>query len=414
MARRRLRKWFKRLGTIFLILVSIAVGAFATSKYYNRSLPDKSNIVEARRHVEDYTASPVSFRAIEQYFDTETVRSLASSPLPTKLAALDIEVELNGKKMDLQQALTYTDTNALLVIHNGQVIYEQYKNGAHKDSQFISWSMAKSITSILFGIALNAGDINSLDDTVGTYLPGLKDSVFGDVTLKNMLMQRAGTSYKEFKLLGAAEVDILADQSIFRGEKRFTDLSDVDLTRAAEQGVDFNYSTLTSTILGRVIEAATGKPLAQYTEEVLWQPAGMQNSASWMLDGKQGEGLAFAGGGFNATLRDFGRIGQMMLQGGKINDRQVVPKDWVTTSTQYKGTDPVIANTPRGYGYQWWTFLGTKIFEAVGIHGQFISVDPKTQTVIVKLSYWPARGGGAYARDNHTLLTAIRAAVAGD
>lgn len=411
MAEFRVVTWFKRIGRLVIALAFISVGAFGASKYYTSSLPEKSNLVEVRRHVEDYTVSPVSFRSIDVFFDTAKITTAPAAPLEIATMPLDINIELNGEKMNLQQALTYTDTNALLVMHEGKIIYEQYKNGADKDSPFISWSMAKSITSILFGIALDAGHIKSLDDTVGTYLPALKDSVFGEVTLNNMLTQRAGTSYKEFKLLGTAEVDILADQSIFRGEKRFTDLSNIELSREAEQGKIFNYSTLTSTILGRVIEAATGKPLAQYTQEVLWQPAGMQNAASWMLDGQPGEGLAFAGGGFNASARDFARLGQMMLQGGKINDKQIVPQAWVAESTQYKGTEPVIANTPRGYGYQWWTFLNTEIFEAVGIHGQFISVDPKTNTVIVKMSYWPARGGGAYAKDNHALLTAIRAAV---
>lgn len=414
MAQSKIKKWIKRIVRVVIAGAFISIGAYATSQYYTNGQPDKSNLTEVRRHIGDYTISPVSFRSINTFFDVEYIYTTPLTPLTSNIAPLDIKVELGGQTHNLQQALTYTDTNALLVVRNGEIIFEQYNNGANAASRFISWSMAKSITSILFGIALEAGDISSIDDTVGKYLPALKDGVFGEVTLKNMLMQRAGTSYTEFKLLGTADVDILADQSIFSGKKRFADIADLGLSRANEQGEVFNYSTLTSTILGRVIEAATGTSLTEYTQEKLWKPAGMQHSAQWMLDGKKGEGLAFAGGGFSASVQDYARIGQMMLQNGKINDIQVVPEAWVKASTQYAGTEPVIKGTPRGYGYQWWTFLNTEIFEAVGIYGQFISVDPKTNTVIVKMSHWPARGGGTFARDNHTLLTAIRAAVAGE
>jgi len=102
-------------------------------------------------------------------------------------------------------------------------------------------------------------------------------------------------------------------------------------------------------------------------------------------------------------------VGLMMLQDGRINGRQVLSREWVEVSTHHEGAEPVIPHSPRGYGYQWWTFLDTEIFEAVGIHGQFISVDPATNTVIVKLSYWPTRGSRDFAVQNHELLTAIRA-----
>ncbi len=362
----------------------------------------------ARRHVEDYTISAVSFRSMDDFFYTDSVAALPGEPLASDPVSLDFSVTLGNTTMGLQDALRHTHTNALLVMKDGKILYEQYLNASNPDSRFISWSMAKSVTSILFGIALEQGAINSLDDTVDMYLPEFKDTAFEGVTLKNMLMQRAGTSYSEYTLTGTPDVNILADQSLFRGEKRFTDIRTLGLNRDSDQGESFNYSTLTSCILGRVIEVATGVPLAQYTEDMLWKPAGMQKSAYWMLDGKPGTGQAFAGGGFNATLVDYARIGQLMLNGGSIDGKQVVPANWVKTSTTYTGSDPVLSGTPRGYGYQWWTFLGTEIYEAVGIHGQFISVDPKTNTVIVKLSYWPERGSGDFAKENHQLLTAIR------
>lgn len=371
---------------------------------------EKSDNIEARRNVEDYSISSVSFRSIDDFFEVEPVATstILAAPLETAIAPLSVSVELAGKTMDLPTALKYTDTNALLVIKDGKVVYEEYRNGSDQDSRFVSWSMAKSITSILFGIALAEGQIQSIEDPIEQYLPDLKGTAFEGVTLKNMLLQRAGTDYKEWALFGSTDVDQLVEQSLFSGEKRFTDFGALSLKRKTAAGEKFNYSTLNSTLLGRVIEAATGMPLAQYTQQKLWIPAGMQDSAYWMLDGESGVGKAFAGGGFNATLRDYARIGLMMLNYGFINGKQVVPATWVEESTRYLSDESVIKGAPRGYQYHWWTFLDSNIFEAVGIRGQYISVDPDTNTVIVKLSYWPKRGGGSYARENHQLLTAIR------
>lgn len=382
-----------------LLLLAVACGSH-----------DKFDVAEARRNVEDYSISSVSFRSMDRFFDIEWVEpgTPKAASLGMELAPLDISVELGGDKLNLQKALDYTDTNALLVMRDGKVVYEEYRNGSDAESRFVSWSMAKSITSILFGVALSEKKIQSIDDAIDVYLPELKGTVFEGVSLKNMLLQRAGTDYKEWTFFGSADVDELVEQSLFTGETRFTNFADLQLKRTGTTGESFNYSTLNSTLLGRVIEVATGKSLAEYTEEKLWIPAGMQDSAFWMLDGKAGEGKAFAGGGFNATLRDYARIGQMMLQEGFINGQQVVPKDWVLESTQYNSDEAVIKGAPRGYQYQWWTFLGTNIFEAVGIHGQTISIDPDTNSVIVKLSYWPKRGGGSFARENHAVLTAIR------
>lgn len=395
-----------KLKTIIVMLLAVLIVGCGDG--------DKFDNIEARRNVEDYSISSVSFRSIDDFFEIEPVATsqVLAAPIETALAPLSVSVELGGKTMDLTQALKYTDTNALLVIKDGKVVYEEYRNGSDQDSRFVSWSMAKSITSILFGIALSEGKIQSIEDPIEQYLPELQGTVFEGVSLKNMLMQRAGTDYKEWSLFGSTDVDQLVEQSLFTGEKRFTDIQALKLKRKTEAGEKFNYSTLNSTLLGRVIEAATGMSLAQYTQQKLWIPAGMQDSAYWMLDGKPGDGKAFAGGGFNATLRDYARIGLMMLNNGFINGKQIVPQTWVKQSTQYLSDEPVIKGAPRGYQYQWWTFLDSNIFEAVGIRGQYISVDPDTNTVIVKLSYWPKRGGGSYARQNHQLLTAIRQSLA--
>lgn len=394
-------------------LTPIALFTFLISALAGCGRSDPSNLAEARRHVEDYSVSPVTFRNMNIFFDTETVSATPGEPIPKNLQAIGFNLTLDGQEMSFHEALSYTDTNAIMILHNGAVIYEDYFNGSNQDSRFMSFSMAKSITSILVGIALNEGHIASLDDPVENYLPDLKNTPFEGVMLKEILLQRAGTNYSEQKLFGDPDVNLLAEQSLYTGKKRFTDFQNtLALQNDSPPGTAFNYSTLNASLLGRVVEMATGESLAKYMEEKLWRPAGMQLSGYWMLDGVPGEGHAFAGGGFNASVQDYARVGQMMLQRGNINGTQILPEEYVTESTHYPSTESVMPPAPRGYQYLWWTFLNTKIFEAVGVHGQSISVDPETNTVIVKMSYWPDRGGRE--REHMELFKAIRANITQD
>lgn len=369
---------------------------------------ETANIATARAHSQDYEISSVSFRTMNAFFPTQDVIKGESIAIPTDLIKLDFKFNMNGSEISFQDALIETDSNALLIIHKGVIVYEQYLNQSTDKSIFIGWSMSKSILSILTGIALENGSIISLDDTVDSYVPKLKGTVFAKVSIRNLLQMRAGTSYKEFLLWGTSDVDKLAVQSIFKNEARFTDFAHLNLTQVAKPGDEFNYSTLTSSILGLVLEQATGKSLAKLTEQGIWQKAGMESNAYWLLDNNLPEGKAFGGGGFNASLRDFGRLGLIILQEGKINGTRIVSEKWVEESTTHTGNEPVIPKTPRGYGYQWWTFINTELVEAVGIHGQFISIDPTSQTVIVKMSYWPERGGGQQQRNNLALFNSIR------
>lgn len=380
----------------------LLLGACSKSKTHNA--------VDARRNVENPNISPVAFRAMDAFFPTETVNhGHKISPLPESpqdTLTLDTEIDLGDGPITLSQALADSHTNALVILKNGQIVFETYFNESNSDSRFIGWSMSKSILSLLTGIALEEGSIKSLDDTAQTYWAALSSTPYADATIRNLLEMRAGVDYKERSLFGTPDVDTLTQQSLFSGEKRFTDISTLDLASTGNPGETFNYSTLTACILGRVIEEATQTSLAKYTSEKLWKPAGMQANAYWLLDGPEGTGQAFGAGGLNATARDYARIGQMVLNNGKLNGTQIVSPEWINESTHYQGTEPVIPHTPRGYGYQWWTFIDTEIVEAVGIHGQFISIDRDSNIVIVKLSHWPKRGGGE--RNNMELFKAIR------
>ena len=173
------------------------------------------------------------------------------------------------------------------------------------------------------------------------------------------------------------------------------------MKRKTKPGARFNYATIDTAVLGRVLERATGQAISKFMSEYLWEPAGMEYSGYWIADGPPGAGRELNGMGFNAALQDFGRLGQMMLDGGRLNGRQILPEKWVKESTAiqtFSGDDVTMGEV--GYGYQWWKLdndAGT--YSAVGLQGQFIYIDPRSKTVIVKLSYFPPGPDGDQATE---------------
>ena len=149
-------------------------------------------------------------------------------------------------------------------------------------------------------------------------------------------------------------------------------------------------------LVGEIVTRATGMPLSRYLSERVWKPAGMESDAFYVLDGPPDVGREFTAGGFNATLRDYARVGQMMLDRGRANGRQIVPAAWVEESTR-PGPGRASAEDGTGYAYLWWTIDGTRAFTMLGGEGQFVYVDPDSRTVIVKLSHVPVGPAGNQA-----------------
>jgi CubicO group peptidase (beta-lactamase class C family) len=157
----------------------------------------------------------------------------------------------------------------------------------------------------------------------------------------------------------------------------------------------FNYNSLDAALAGLVVERAVERPLSAYLSDRLWRPAGMESDGFYVLDGPPGVGREFTAGAFNATLRDYARVGQLMLDDGEANGRQVLPSAWVAQSTAPSTTVDGETGVPGlGYASFWWTVLGSEAFMALGGGGQFIYVDPSTETVIVKLSHVPVGPDG--------------------
>lgn len=344
-------------------------------------------IQNARWHMNDADINVLTFRSMETLFTTRTVaRSGRVSPLPREDQSLDFTYRFEGVTYKPEDFLDRTYTNAMLVMKDGKVIYENYLNNSNADTHFMGWSMTKSLTALLVGIALEEGRIRSLDDDITDYLPELKDGAYKGVTIREVLQMRSGVEYEEsydFDSPGIAARNHI--QALVKNVVRFVDAAR-DIKRAHPPGEVFQYKTIDTAVLGLLIERVTnGGTLATYMTSRLWEPLGAESNGFFIMDGEPGIGREFSGAGFNATLRDYARIGALMLNEGEIDGRRIVSSDWVKAAVKPAGPE----KGPMDYGYQWWTVSKTPAYSAIGLQGQFIFVDPSTDTVIVKLSYFP-------------------------
>ena len=292
--------------------------------------------------------------------------------------------------------MTHRRTAGLLVLKKGEVALERYGLGNGPESRWTSFSTAKSMTSTLAGAALHDGAIRSLDDTVARYLPRMAGTAYQDVTVRNLLRMASGVAWTEdYDPTGKSDIAALGAALATRRPGAVLDLM-ASRPRAAPQGSVFNYSTGESCLLGAVVSAATGRPLADYYAEKVWGPAGMEADGYWQLESPGG--LDLGGMGVSARLRDFGRFGQFILEDGEAGGQRLLPQGWRDLAGQpdaeSTGFGKLEKGYPLGYGYQWWVLprkAGSAhdgAFTAQGIFGQFVYVNPREQVVAVVWSAW--------------------------
>jgi CubicO group peptidase (beta-lactamase class C family) len=360
-----------------------------------------------RWHMLDNNVSPLLFRSMDSLFTTRTVaRSGAVWQLPRTDHALDFSYTFDGTQYAADDVLERTHTNALLVLKDGRIVSEIYRNHSTPASRFIGWSMTKSLTSVMIGCALEEGRIAALDDLVTAYLPELETGGYAGVTIRQVMEMRSGVDYEErydFANPGTAASNHIA--ALVRNTARFVDAART-LPRKHEPGAVFQYKTIDTAVLGWLVERVSGSSVAAYTEHCVWEPLGAEADGFYIMDGEPGTGREFSGAGFNATLRDFARFGQMVLDGGVANGTRLVSADWIAQSTQPSGDED---QRRGGYGLQWWTMGESDAFSAIGLQGQYIYIDPDTRTVVVKLSYFPPGDNSALDAETMAFMAAASA-----
>ena len=295
--------------------------------------------------------------------------------------------EVAGGNASYDEWADRTFTNAFLVMRDGRIVFEDYRNRMTPATRHVGFSMTKTVTAMLVGQALARGEIASLDDPVSKYVPELANGGYGQASVRNVLEMRSGADIDERYDFGEnpSLAGRIHETAIVRNEARFADFA-VDVGSRAAPGSTFNYATLDTAVLGWVLERATGQTLETLMQERIWRPIGAEFDGFFLADGPPGVGRALNGMGFSATLRDFARLGQMMLDGGRANGRQIVPDAWLGQMTAMKPT----GGPMPGYGLQTWQVDAEPgAFAAVGLAGQMIYVHPMSRTVIVKLSYHP-------------------------
>ena len=333
-----------------------------------------------------------TFRETDRVFESRAVPRSGQVWDLSRQAGFGMPADhFDGKDYGYGQFAERTYTNAMLVIRHGKIVFEDYRNRSDDMTRFISMSMAKTITSLLTGIALDEGKIASLDDPLTKYVPELKGTGYDGVSVRQLLQMRSGVDYDERYDFGAhpSFAGKLHEQAIILNKMRFA-AGALETKRADAPGSTFNYSTLDAMVMGWVLEQATGEKLEDFTRDKLWGPLGAEADAFWLADGPPGEGRALNGMGFNATLRDFGRLGLLMLDDGKRGDQRIVPKGWMRQVTTMVPTGNKPGAGSPGYGlFTWQVDDEPGAYCAVGLAGQYIYVSPATDTVIVKLSYYP-------------------------
>jgi CubicO group peptidase (beta-lactamase class C family) len=287
-----------------------------------------------------------------------------------------------------------TQTTGLMVIHKGKVLAERYQYNRQPGMPMRSFSMAKTFTAMLVGIAQSKGFIRSLDDKAADYWPEIAESVYGQTTLRSLLRMSSGVPFKELYTWTPDDDNWVFGQVLYsyynyNSPARINEYLNSKKVRAAEQGQRFHYASIETEILGRVLKRATGKTIAALTEEWLWQPMGAEDPAHWNLSTTDAtEGTA---GGFNASVRDYARFGLLLANDGMRDGVEIIPREYVLDATdanrQPAGFKPKVATSYMGYGYQVWLLpIKTRTFALQGIHGQQILVQPANQIVIVQTS----------------------------
>ena len=305
-------------------------------------------------------------------------------------------------RSDFDRFMGAQRVRGVLVLQDGKIRLERYVSPHSPATRWNSFSVAKSITSTLVGAAMKDGYIQSLDDQVTRYIRALRGSAYDEVTVRQLLTMTSGVKWNEdytdvnsdVARMYAQPPDPGFDMTVSYVRK---------LPREAPPGTKWVYKTSETNLVGVLVAEATGKPLADYLSEKIWRPYGMERDAEWMIDdvGHEQGGCCLA-----VTLRDYGRFGQFILDGARVDGQPIVPDNWLAEATRTQ----VSTGAGSGYGYQWWT-RDDGTFEGRGIYGQTLHIDRARRLVIVINSATEQPTGRASGQARQEFIAAVRAEI---
>jgi CubicO group peptidase (beta-lactamase class C family) len=322
---------------------------------------------------------------MDEIFEGRRVRKAATpSRLERAPAEPAIRWEFRGLDLTLDDYLARNPATGLLIARDETIFVERYQYGRTDRDRFTSWSMAKTVTAMLVGIAIAEGRIRSVDDLAAAYVPALAGTEYGRTPLRHLLQMSSGVRFSE-EYSGTDDVTTLVlDTYIQRGGGGVGAVTQFN-ERVVPSGTTFSYASVETQVLGLVLRSVIGRPVADYLQEKIWDPIGTEADATWLVD-RTGQESTFCC--MNAALRDYARLGLLLAHDGNWRGRQIIPAAWIKDATTVREDQshlrPGRATPFFGYGYQTWIFPGERrMFAFLGVRGQAIYVDPQSRLVLV-------------------------------
>jgi CubicO group peptidase (beta-lactamase class C family) len=322
---------------------------------------------------------------MDEIFEARLVRRAAApSSLGRPSSEPQVRYDYRGESLELDQYLARNPTTGLLIARDDAILVERYQYARNDRHRLTSFSMAKTVTSMLIGIAIAEGRIRSVDDPASAYVPALAGTEYGRTPIRHLLQMSSGVRFLE-EYSGRDDVTKLAmDTFWLRGPGGAAAVSQFN-ERIAPSGTRYSYASAETQVLGLVVAQAVGRPVGAYLQEKIWQPMGAEADATWLVD-RAGQESTFCC--LNAVLRDYARLGLLLAHEGSWRGRQIIPAAWIREATSVRPEQPYLA--PRtatrffGYGYQTWIFPDEpRTFALLGVRGQTIFVDQSRRLVMV-------------------------------
>ena len=346
-----------------------------------------------------YNFADIDDRDIFHQREIDAPRKAQPWPLAPNYNQVSLPQELAQLHQDIGSV-------AFLLIHNDSILYEQYWDGYSDASLSNSFSMAKSIVSMLVGMAIKEGHIKSVEQPVGDFLPEFREGDKANIKIKHLLWMSSGLNWDESY---SSPLSVTTEAYYGTDLKKIIDR----LEAVEEPGKKFSYKSGDTQVLGMVLQAATGKSLSELTEEKLWKPLGAEHDAEWSLDRPGGMEKAYCC--FYSNARDFARLGKLYLHNGVWNGDTIVPPAYVQASLTPSGLiDERDQEKVDFYGYQWWLlpeYKGQNVFYARGILGQYIIVIPEKNIVMVRLGKERAERVGKHPGEVFAMIDAANKMV---
>jgi CubicO group peptidase (beta-lactamase class C family) len=325
-----------------------------------------------------------TYSHFDEMFSSRPVRRATTPWLFKRAPEPAISYNFRSDRLSIEDYLGRNPTTGLLIAKDDTILYEHYQYARTDRDRFLSQSMAKTITAMLIGIAVSENKIRSIDDPVSVYVPGLANTEYGKTSIRDLLHMSSGVAFTE-NYDGKDDIaQLVRDLFGEPGKDPIASVAQFN-TRVAPPRTKWHYASVETEILGLVLRAATGVPVADYLGDKIWGAIGTEADASWAIDGT-GQETAFCC--FNATLRDYARLGRLLAYDGVWEGRQLIPRQWLLDATTVDPGNAYLAPgaaTPYfGYGYQVWILPGEqRSFALIGIRGQMIFVDPASKLVMV-------------------------------